>query len=138
MIGPQPARTAGTVFVVDDDPSVRRSLERLVKSAGWAVRTFASAEELLREELPPAGRACLIADVHLGNMSGLELQAALNTRAPHLPVILTSGLDNPELEMAACQLGTVTFLRKPFEPGSLLEWIRKALGEETSPSRVAV
>ena len=138
MIGPQPARTAGTVFVVDDDPSVRRSLERLVKSAGWAVRTFASAEELLREELPPAGRACLIADVHLGNMSGLELQAALNTRAPHLPVILTSGLDNPELEMAACQLGTVTFLRKPFEPGSLLEWIRKALGEETSPRRVAV
>jgi len=138
VIGPQPARTAGTVFVVDDDPSVRRSLERLVKSAGWAVRPFASAEELLREELPPAGRACLIADVHLGNMSGLELQAALNTRAPHLPVILTSGLDNPELEMAACQLGTVTFLRKPFEPGSLLEWIRKALGEETSPSRVAV
>lgn len=138
MIGPQLARTAGTVFVVDDDPSVRRSLERLVKSAGWAVRTFESAEELLQEELPPAGRACLIADVHLGNMSGLELQAALNTRAPHLPVILTSGLDNPELEMAACQLGTVTFLRKPFEPGSLLEWIRKALGEETSPSRVAV
>jgi two-component system, LuxR family, response regulator FixJ len=138
VIGPQPARTTGTVFVVDDDPSVRRSLQRLVKGAGWAVRTFASAEELLREELPPAGRACLIADVHLGNMSGLELQAALNTRAPHLPVILTSGLDNPELEMAACELGTVTFLRKPFEPGALLEWIRKALGEEASPSRVAV
>lgn len=138
MIGPHPARTAGTVFVVDDDPSVRRSLERLVRSAGWAVRTFASAEELLQEDLPPPDRACLIADVHLGNMSGLELQAALNTRAPHLPVILTSGLDNPELEMAACQLGTVTFLRKPFEPGALLGWIRKALGEETSPSRAAI
>ena len=138
MIGPHPARPAATVFVVDDDPSVRRSLERLVKGAGWGVRTFASAEELLREDLPPAGRACLIADVHLGNMSGLELQAALNARAPRLPVILTSGLDNPELEMEACQLGTVTFLRKPFEPGALLGWIRKALGEETSPSRVAI
>ena len=137
MIGPHPARTAGTVLVVDDDPSVRRSLERLVKSAGWAVRTFASAEELLREDLPPVDRACLIADVHLGNMSGLELQAALNTRAPHLPVILTSGLDNPELELEACHLGTVTFLRKPFEPAALLGWIRKALGEETSPSGIA-
>jgi len=137
MIGPQPVRTAGTVLVVDDDPSVRRSLERLVKSAGWDVRTFASAEDLLREDLPPAERACLIADVHLGNMSGLELQAALNARAPHLPVILTSGLDNPELELEACQLGTVTFLRKPFQPGALLGWIRKALGEETSPSRSA-
>lgn len=138
MNSPQSASASGTVFVVDDDPSVRRSLERLVRSAGWAVRTFASAEELLREDLPAAERACLIADVHLGNMSGLELQAALNTRAPHLPVILTSGLDNPELELAACQLGTVTFLRKPFEPGALLGWIRKVLGEETSPSRVAV
>jgi two-component system response regulator FixJ len=137
MIGPQPAREAGTVFVVDDDPSMRRSLERLVKSAGWTVRTFASAEELLREDLPVASRACLIADVHLGNMSGLELQTVLNARAPHLPVILTSGLDNAELELQACQLGTVTFLRKPFEPGALLGWVRKALGEETSPSPVA-
>jgi two-component system response regulator FixJ len=137
MIDLHPARTAGTVFVVDDDPSVRRSLERLVKSAGWTVRIFASAEELLREELPEDG-ACLIADVHLGNMSGLELQAVLNTRTPRLPVILTSGLDNPELELAACQLGTVTFLRKPFEPGALLGWIKKALGEGTSPSQVGV
>lgn len=138
MTGQNGVRATGTVFVVDDDLSVRRSLERLVKSAGWTVRTFASAEDLLREELPPA-RACLIADVHLGNMSGLELQAALNERAPHLPVILTSGLDNAELELEACQLGTVTFLRKPFAPGALLGWIKKALGEDTSsPSHAAV
>jgi two-component system response regulator FixJ len=138
MNSSQSTGAAGTVFVVDDDPSVRRSLERLVKSAGWSVRTFASAEELLHQDLPAAERACLIADVHLGNMSGLELQAALNERAPHLPVILTSGLDNPELELEACQLGTVTFLRKPFEPAALLGWIRRALGEEASPSRIAV
>jgi len=74
----------------------------------------------------------------LSFIRGFKLQAELNTRAPHLPVILTSGLDNPELELEACQLGTVTFLRKPFEPGALLGWIRKALGEETSPSRVAI
>jgi len=133
-----PSGPAGTVFVVDDDPSVRRSLERLVKSAGWTVRTFASAEEVLGEELASTSCACLIADVHLGRMSGLELQAVLNTRAPGLPVILTSGLDNPELELEACQLGTVTFLRKPFEPGALLGWIRKALGEAGSPSHVTV
>jgi len=131
-----PAST-GTVFIVDDDPSVRRSLERLIRSARWNVRSFASAEEILREDLP-ADRACLIADVHLGKMSGLELQAAINKRAPHLPVILISGLDNAELDLEACQLGTVTFLRKPFEPEALLAWIRKALGEEASPSRVAV
>jgi two-component system response regulator FixJ len=133
-----PTGPAGTVFVVDDDPSVRRSLERLVKSAGWTVRTFGSAEEVLQEELAALSCACLIADVHLARMSGLELQAALNARAPKLAVILTSGLDNPELELAACQLGTVTFLRKPFEPGTLLGWIRKALGEASSPSQVAV
>jgi FixJ family two-component response regulator len=137
MIGPHPARTAGTVLVVDDDPSVRRSLERLVKSAGWRVRIFASAEELLREDLPAEG-VCLVADVHLGNMSGLELQALLNKRTPPIPVILTSGLDNPELELEACQLGTVAFLRKPFEPGALLEWIRRTLGEEAPPSRSIV
>lgn len=134
---PRLPAAAGLVFVVDDDVSVRRSLDRLVRSAGWRVRTFSSAQEFLSEELP-AGAACLIADVHLGSMSGLELHAALSTRAPNLPVILTSGLDNPELEMEACRLGTLAFLRKPFDAASLLNWIRKALGEETPPSRIAV
>lgn len=131
------ARQASVVLVVDDDRSVRRSLERLLRSAGWNVRSFESAEALLKEDLP-AGPACLIADVHLGNMSGLELQAALRMRAPKLPVILTSGLDNHELELEACRLGTLAFLRKPFDARVLLDWVRKGLGEETPPSRIAV
>ena len=132
------ARPAPVVLVVEDDPSVRRSLERLIRSAGWRVRGFESAEELLKEELP-TGPACVIADVHLGNMSGLELQASLGGLAPHLPVILTSGLDNPELELEACRLGTLAFLRKPFDAATLFRWVRKGLGEEESPpSRIAV
>ena len=125
------------VFVVDDDLSVRRSLERLLRSAGWSVRSFASAEAFLREEPQPEA-VCLIADVHLGSMSGLELKTALSARGEFLPVILTSGLDNPELELEACRLGTLAFLRKPFDAGVLLRWVRKALGEESPPSGIAV
>ena len=137
MNQPSTGSEGPVVLVVDDDRSVRRSLERLLRSAGWNVRSFESAEALLKEELPDQ-RACLIADVHLGHMSGLELQAALRARAPKLAVILISGLDNYELELEACRLGTLAFLRKPFDARLLLNWVSKGLGEELPPSRIAV
>ena len=79
------------VCIVDDDPSVRSALERLLRCEGLVVRTFASAEEFLGEDLEDKC-GCVIADVHLGRMTGLELQATLALRPSSMPVILTSGV----------------------------------------------
>jgi FixJ family two-component response regulator len=117
---------APTVFVVDDDPSVLRALERLFRGAGWTVRTFASAEEFLQQNLTVA-RGCLVADVHLGRMSGLELHATLANRAGQIPVILTSGVDDVNMELEAVRLGAIAFFRKPFEASALLDSVRRSL-----------
>jgi FixJ family two-component response regulator len=118
--------TAPTVFVIDDDPTVRSALERLLRGAGWTVRTFASAEEFLRQDLQPL-HGCLVADVHLGRMSGLELHATLGHRADAIPVILTSGVDDVNMELEAFRLGAVAFLRKPFEASAVLDSVRRGL-----------
>jgi FixJ family two-component response regulator len=120
---------APTVFVVDDDPAVRSALERLLRGVGWTVRTFASAEEFLQEDLHLA-RGCLVADVHLGRMSGLELHARLGNRAEPMPVILTSGVDDPNMELEAFRLGAIAFFRKPFEASDLLDSVRRGLGAD--------
>ena len=120
---------APTVFVVDDDPAVRSALERLLRGAGWTVRTFASAEEFLQEDLHLA-RGCLVADVHLGRMSGLELHARLGNRAEPMPVILTSGVDDANMELEAFRLGAIAFFRKPFEASDLLDSVRRGLGAD--------
>ena len=122
-----PATSDPTVFVVDDDPAVLRALERLFRGAGWAVRTFTSAEEFLQQDLHLA-RGCLVADVHLGRMSGLELHATLSNRAGRIPVILTSGVDDVNMELEAFRLGALAFFRKPFEADALLDSVRRGLG----------
>src|SRR5262249_4381288 len=121
--------SAPTVFVVDDDPSVLRALERLFRGAGWPVRTFASAEEFLRHDLHVA-RGCLVADVHLGRMSGLELHAPLGRRPRRMPVILTSGVDDVNMEAEAFRLGALAFFRKPFEATALLDCVRRGLAAD--------
>lgn len=118
--------TAPTVFVVDDDSSVRTALSRLLRIAGWTVRTFASAEEFLQEDLPREG-GCLIADVHLGRMSGLELQGTLANRAHPMPVIITSGVNDLDMEREACRLGAIAFFRKPFDVNALLDSVKQGL-----------
>lgn len=120
---------APTVFVIDDDAAVRTALERLFRGAGWTVRTFASAEEFLQQDLDRA-RGCLVADVHLGRMSGLELHAKLGARAEPMPVILTSGVDDVNMEREAFRLGAIAFFRKPFEASALLDAVRRALAPE--------
>jgi two-component system, LuxR family, response regulator FixJ len=120
---------APTVFVIDDDAAVRTALERLFRGAGWPVRTFASAEEFLQQDLDRA-RGCLVADVHLGRMSGLELHAKLGARAEPMPVILTSGVDDVNMEREAFRLGAIAFFRKPFEASALLDAVRRALAPE--------
>ena len=114
------------VCVVDDDRSVRVSLERLFRGAGWPVRSFASAEEFLECDSHLAC-ACLVADVHLGRMSGLELQATLTTRPDAPTIILTSGLAEEKMEIEARRLGATAFFQKPFDVDALLEVVGRAL-----------
>ena len=130
MTDPSAAALSPTVFVVDDDPAVRTALGRLLRSVGWTTRAFASAEEFLQEDLPLAG-GCLIADVHLGRMSGLELLAALGARPDSMPVILTSGVNDADMEREASRLGAIAFFRKPFDVGALLDSVREGLSFES-------
>ena len=99
-----------TVCVVDDDASIRTALRRLFLSAGLTVATFGSAEEFLREVDGAAG--CVVADMHLGGMNGLELQAAMARRGEALPIILITGVASEEMEAEARRLGAIAFLRK--------------------------
>jgi len=126
MTGRSSATAAPTVFVIDDDPAVRIALERLFRGAGWAVRTFASAEDFLQQDLDGV-HACLVVDVHLGRMSGLELHATLGSRAGAMPIILTSGVDDVNMERQALSLGAIAFFRKPFEASALLDSVRQGL-----------
>ena len=126
MTGRSSATAAPTVFVIDDDPAVRIALERLFRGAGWAVRTFASAEDFLQQDLDGV-HACLVVDVHLGRMSGLELHATLGSHAGAMPIILTSGVDDMNMERQALSLGAIAFFRKPFEASALLDSVRQGL-----------
>ena len=120
-----------TVFVVDDDASLRFALQRLFRSAGWSVQTFSSAEEFLEEPRDDA-RACLIADVHLGRMSGLELLAIVVRTPAALPAILITGFDGGVTETEALRLGAFAFFRKPFDAFELLRCARRAVERGTT------
>jgi FixJ family two-component response regulator len=113
------------VFVVDDDVSVRESLELLIKLAGWRALVFASAQEFLahpRASVP----GCLVLDVRLPGLDGLELQRQLANR-PELPVIFITGHGDVPMSVRAIKAGAVEFLTKPFRDDVLLEAIRDAL-----------
>jgi FixJ family two-component response regulator len=115
-----------TVFVVDDDPSVRRGLERLLRSAGYRAETFASAREFLqRGGLDDGG--CLVLDVRMPGQSGLELHDVLTAGGHHLPVIFITGHGDIPMAVRAMKAGAVDFLAKPFDDEALLEAIRLAL-----------
>lgn len=122
------ARPDATVFVIDDDPSVRNALERLLRTIGYAVRGFASAEEFLHQE-HELGHGCLVLDVYLGRMTGLELLARLGGRASRWPVILVSGVEDVKLGVDAAALGAIAFYQKPFDVGAMLDTIARALGD---------
>jgi FixJ family two-component response regulator len=117
--------TARKVFVVDDDPSVRRSLERLFRHSGWAVQTFASAEAFLEHDLDGA-EGCVIVDIHLGRMRGLELRAALGRRADPMQFIFITGVDNADTEAAGRAQGAA-FFHKPFDVVALMDVVERCL-----------
>jgi len=113
------------VFVVDDDVSVRESLELLIASAGWQPETFASAQEFLSRPRPTVP-SCLILDVALPGLSGLDLQAQLADRTD-MPVIFLTGFGDVRTIVRAMKAGALEFLTKPFTAEQLLDATRHAL-----------
>jgi FixJ family two-component response regulator len=114
------------VFVVDDDDSLRRGLERLMRSVGLNVATFASAQEFMR--LPPSeAPACLVLDVRMPGMSGLELQQELVAAGLSMPVIFLTGHGTVPMSVRALKTGAIDFLQKPVEDQLLLDAIHQAL-----------
>jgi FixJ family two-component response regulator len=113
------------VSVVDDDESIRRALRRLICSAGLTVETFESAEEFLARG--DRGTACLILDVRLPGMSGLDLQHQLAATAPRIPIIFMSAYGSEDMKDRAMKAGAVDFLRKPLSEELLLDDVQAAL-----------
>jgi FixJ family two-component response regulator len=116
----------GLVYVIDDDPSLRRALARLVSAAGFDVETFPSAEAFLNQSVTDRP-ACLVLDVRLPGNSGLELQAALGHARQFLPIIFVTGHGTVSAGIRAMKGGAVDFLEKPVDEEELLGGIRLAL-----------
>jgi FixJ family two-component response regulator len=114
------------VAIVDDDDSMRNALQGLLKSVELPAQSFASAEEFLT-----SGQyhqvACLIADIRMPGMSGLELQAKLNAERCRIPIIFITAHGDEKMRMQALRAGAVEFLAKPFNDDALLESVRAAL-----------
>ncbi len=117
---------APTVFVVDDDPSIREALSSLIRSVKLRVETFSSAQEFLRHDRPDAP-ACLVLDVRLPGLDGLELQQQLIRDRVHLPIIFMTGHGDIPMSVRAMKAGAVEFLTKPFRERHLLRAIEQAI-----------
>ena len=117
------------VFIVDDDISVRESLELLIQTEGWQTQTFASAEEFLAR--PRAGvPSCLVLDVNLPDLNGLELQRRIAGDRIHMPIIFVTGFGDIPMTVQAMKAGAIEFLTKPFRDQDLLDAIHQALDSD--------
>ncbi|HEY0323453.1 MAG TPA: response regulator transcription factor [Pyrinomonadaceae bacterium] len=115
-----------TVAIVDDDEAVRVALEGLLKSAGLTARAFESAEEFINSGQQRQA-ACLIADIRMPGMSGLELQAKLNADGCRIPIVFITAHGDAKMRIQALRAGAVEFMAKPFDDEALLESVRAAL-----------
>jgi FixJ family two-component response regulator len=115
-----------TVLVVDDDVSVREGLDSLFKSVGMEVRLYASAPEMLRQRLPDAP-CCLVLDIRLPGVSGLDFQTQLTSAAIHVPIIMVTGHGDIPMSVKAMKAGAVDFLTKPFREQEMLDAVAKAI-----------
>jgi two-component system response regulator FixJ len=120
---------APTVYIVDDDDAIRSALRLLLKSVGLAAATVPSAQEFLAT-YDPQQAGCLILDVRMPGMSGLELQQQLNLRGAIIPVIFITGHGDVPMAVEAMQQGAFDFLQKPFRDQDLIERIQRALAKD--------
>jgi FixJ family two-component response regulator len=123
-----------TVYVVDDDVSVRESLELLIKTAGWKPELFASAQDFLSHPRAPVP-SCLVLDVNLPGLNGLELQQQLANRTD-MPIIFITGYGDVPMTVRAMKAGAVEFLTKPFRDDVLLDAIRDAIERSRAALRL--
>src|SRR5690554_836293 len=129
-----------TIFIVDDDPSVRKGLERLVRASGFKAKTFASAEEFLACRLCQESRypACLVLDVRMPGISGINLQQELAKAGIPLPIVFITGHGDIPMSVQAMKNGAVDFLPKPFAEEELLAAVEQALTKAARLQKEAV
>jgi FixJ family two-component response regulator len=118
-----------TVFVIDDDASVRKSLSRLLRSLGFEVETFASAELFLERD-PYDGVGCIILDIRMPGLDGIGLQDQLSKADYSMPIIFITGHGDIPMSVRAMKKGAVDFLPKPFDDGELLQAVRRAIEKD--------
>jgi len=123
------------VFVVDDDPAVRDSLQWLLSSVDMKVETFASAQEFI-DAYDPKQLGCVLVDVRMPGMSGLELQEELAARGTSLPVIVITGHSDVQMAVRAMKAGAFDFIEKPFNDQALLDLVQKAIDENKQTVRM--
>jgi len=122
------------VCIVDDDESVREALPDLLQQSGFAACAFASAEEFL-QDTAAQNADCLVLDIHLGGMSGFELQGELAKRPSFPPIIFITAFDEPATRERALEVGAAGYLQKPFDEASLLQAIERAGFAPSGPLR---
>jgi FixJ family two-component response regulator len=125
------AEVTPIVYIVDDDISVREAIEALIREAGWNPCAFASARDFLSRPRSPTP-SCLVLDVSLPDLNGLDLQQQIGTDRKDLPIIFITGYGDVPMTVRAMKAGAVEFLTKPFDDEALLDAIRGALARSTS------
>jgi FixJ family two-component response regulator len=121
----------GTVLVVDDDPSVLRAMGRLISASGFTVKMFAKPSELMASDIPTSN-ACMVVDIDLPEMTGIEMCEVMKTSGRGLPAILITGRTDSRTRLQAAQADAVAVLFKPFDRLPLLDAIGRALALSTS------
>lgn len=122
------------ISIIDDDEAVRVATESLVRSLGFGVSTFASAEEFLKSARLRE-TSCVITDVHMPGMTGVELQAYLLAHGHHVPMIFITAFPEERTRQRVNAAGAVGFLSKPFDGCAMIQCIDKALGRDSEPVR---
>lgn len=115
------------IYAVDDDASMRKSLVRLLKSAGFKTEAFASAEQFLKADIRTDKLLCLISDIRMPGMTGMELQEEINKKDVSMPIVFITGHGDIPMSVSAMKKGAVDFLKKPFDQRDLLDAVDAAL-----------
>lgn len=136
-LAPEPRKLNNhTVYIIDDDQAVRDSVRMLIESDGLRAATFASAEAFL-DNFPPGPRGCLVLDVHMPGMNGVELLEHLHTRGVFVPTIIVTAYKEEHLIKRALQAGAYAVVMKPFKDNELLQLIEQAVNRHSSDNHVS-